>query len=86
METTNEKERLARINIPVTGMTCASCVRRVERAFRGAMREVRWSAKQRRPSAQRIGWLQVKAPKFLRHGARRDESDWTRTQRQNGGT
>src|SRR5919112_1794274 len=31
MQTTNEKERLARINIPVTGMTCASCVRRVER-------------------------------------------------------
>jgi Cu+-exporting ATPase len=33
METTNEKERLERITIPVTGMTCASCVRRVERAF-----------------------------------------------------
>ncbi len=33
METTNEKERLARINIPVTGMTCAACVRRVERAL-----------------------------------------------------
>jgi Cu+-exporting ATPase len=33
METTNEKERLARINIPVTGMTCASCVRRVERTL-----------------------------------------------------
>src|ERR687894_2885 len=33
METTNEKERLARIMIPVTGMTCASCVRRVERAL-----------------------------------------------------
>src|ERR687894_822357 len=33
METTNEKERLARITIPVTGMTCASCVRRVERAL-----------------------------------------------------
>jgi Cu+-exporting ATPase len=32
-ETTNEKKRLARINIPVTGMTCASCVRRVERAL-----------------------------------------------------
>jgi Cu+-exporting ATPase len=29
----NEKERLARIDIPVTGMTCASCVRRVERAL-----------------------------------------------------
>jgi hypothetical protein len=54
METTNEKERLARINIPMTGMTCASCARRVERALRGAaMREVRWSAKQRGPSAQR---------------------------------
>src|SRR5918995_6128510 len=33
METTNSKERLARINIPVTGMSCASCVRRVERAL-----------------------------------------------------
>src|ERR671921_1692668 len=33
METTNSKEQLARINIPVTGMTCASCVRRVERAL-----------------------------------------------------
>jgi Cu+-exporting ATPase len=33
METANEKERLARITIPVTGMTCASCVRRVERAL-----------------------------------------------------
>jgi P-type Cu+ transporter len=33
METTNEKERLERITIPVTGMTCASCVRRVERAL-----------------------------------------------------
>src|SRR5215203_2928538 len=33
METTNEKERLAQITIPVTGMTCASCVRRVERAL-----------------------------------------------------
>jgi Heavy-metal-associated domain len=33
METTNEKERLARITIPVTGMTCASCVRRVERTL-----------------------------------------------------
>src|ERR671915_35314 len=33
METTNKKERLERINIPVTGMTCASCVRRVERAL-----------------------------------------------------
>ncbi|HWI45944.1 MAG TPA: heavy metal translocating P-type ATPase [Rubrobacter sp.] len=33
MEKTNEKERLERIDIPVTGMTCASCVRRVERAL-----------------------------------------------------
>lgn len=33
METTNEKKRLERINIPVRGMTCASCVRRVERAL-----------------------------------------------------
>jgi Cu+-exporting ATPase len=33
VETTNEKGRLARIDIPVTGMTCASCVRRVERAL-----------------------------------------------------
>src|ERR687890_1696214 len=33
MRTTNEKERLARITIPVTGMTCASCVRRVERTL-----------------------------------------------------
>jgi Cu+-exporting ATPase len=33
METTNEKERLAQITVPVTGMTCASCVRRVERAL-----------------------------------------------------
>src|SRR5215213_7959513 len=33
METTDEKERLARITIPVVGMTCASCVRRVERAL-----------------------------------------------------
>ena len=33
METTNEKKRLAQINIAVTGMTCASCVRRVERAL-----------------------------------------------------
>ena len=31
METTNNNQRLARIDIPVTGMTCASCVRRVER-------------------------------------------------------
>src|SRR5215218_2824008 len=34
METTNKK-KLARIKIPVTGMTCASCVRRVERALSG---------------------------------------------------
>ena len=33
IDTTNEKKRLARIDIPVTGMTCASCVRRVERAL-----------------------------------------------------
>jgi copper chaperone CopZ len=33
METTNQKKQLARIDIPVTGMTCASCVRRVERAL-----------------------------------------------------
>jgi Cu+-exporting ATPase len=33
METTKEKEQLARITISVTGMTCASCVRRVERTL-----------------------------------------------------
>src|ERR671921_251589 len=33
MQTSNEKERLTRITIPVTGMTCASCVRRVERTL-----------------------------------------------------
>jgi P-type Cu+ transporter len=33
METTNEKKRLAQITIPVTGMTCASCVRRDEGAL-----------------------------------------------------
>jgi copper ion binding protein len=33
METINGREQLARITIPVTGMTCASCVRRVERAL-----------------------------------------------------
>ncbi len=33
METIDEKERLARITLPVTGMTCASCVRRVERTL-----------------------------------------------------
>ena len=32
METTDERERMARITIPVVGMTCASCVGRVERA------------------------------------------------------
>jgi P-type Cu+ transporter len=32
LETTDEKERMARITIPVVGMTCASCVGRVERA------------------------------------------------------
>jgi len=30
---TGDKERLVRVTIPVTGMTCASCVRRVERAL-----------------------------------------------------
>jgi P-type Cu+ transporter len=35
MQTTNEKERLTRISIPVVGMTCASCVRRVERTLSG---------------------------------------------------
>jgi P-type Cu+ transporter len=33
METINEKEQRARITISVTGMTCASCVRRVERVL-----------------------------------------------------
>jgi P-type Cu+ transporter len=33
MTTADDKERLARVTIPVTGMTCASCVRRVERAL-----------------------------------------------------
>jgi Cu+-exporting ATPase len=33
VDKTNEQERLARIDIPVTGMTCASCVRRVERSL-----------------------------------------------------
>ena len=33
METANAKAHLARITIPVTGMTCASCVGRVERAL-----------------------------------------------------
>jgi Cu+-exporting ATPase len=35
METTNNKGQLARISIPVTGMSCASCVRRVERTLFG---------------------------------------------------
>jgi Cu+-exporting ATPase len=33
VEKTDEKELLKRIDIPVTGMSCASCVRRVERAL-----------------------------------------------------
>jgi P-type Cu+ transporter len=33
METANPKAQLVRITIPVTGMSCASCVRRVERAL-----------------------------------------------------
>jgi P-type Cu+ transporter len=33
VKTANERKRLVRIDIPVTGMTCASCVRRVERAL-----------------------------------------------------
>jgi Cu+-exporting ATPase len=33
METINEKEQLARITMSTTGMTCASCVRRIERAL-----------------------------------------------------
>jgi P-type Cu+ transporter len=33
MEAANVKTQLARITIPVTGMSCASCVRRVERAL-----------------------------------------------------
>src|ERR671910_3845038 len=33
METRGDEEQLARIDIPVAGMTCASCVRRVERAL-----------------------------------------------------
>jgi len=33
METANAKAQPIRINIPVTGMSCASCVRRVERAL-----------------------------------------------------
>jgi Cu+-exporting ATPase len=33
METANAKAQLVRLTIPVTGMSCASCVRRVERAL-----------------------------------------------------
>src|SRR5215213_4585173 len=33
METAHAKGQRVRINIPVTGMSCASCVRRVERAL-----------------------------------------------------
>src|SRR5918999_5579610 len=33
METRSDEGQLARIDIPVAGMTCASCVRRVERAL-----------------------------------------------------
>jgi Cu+-exporting ATPase len=33
VETIRDKEDLARLTIPVTGMSCASCVRRVERAL-----------------------------------------------------
>ena len=33
MEPTNQETRLARITIPVTGMTCAACVQRVEKAL-----------------------------------------------------
>ncbi|HWS80850.1 MAG TPA: heavy metal translocating P-type ATPase [Rubrobacter sp.] len=33
METINEKGQLVRVEIPVTGMTCAGCVGRVERAI-----------------------------------------------------
>jgi Cu+-exporting ATPase len=33
IETPNEMERFAKITIPVTGMSCASCVRRVERTL-----------------------------------------------------
>ena len=33
METANAKAQPTRITIPITGMTCASCVRRVERAL-----------------------------------------------------
>src|SRR5829696_10443623 len=33
METRGDEAQLTRIDIPVAGMTCASCVRRVERAL-----------------------------------------------------
>src|SRR5215203_5053026 len=33
METAEAKAQPVRINIPMTGMSCASCVRRVERAL-----------------------------------------------------
>jgi P-type Cu+ transporter len=33
VEKSSEREQLKRIDIPVTGMSCASCVRRVERAL-----------------------------------------------------
>src|SRR5215211_8336671 len=33
MDRTNEKKQRVRIDIPVTGMSCASCVRRVERTI-----------------------------------------------------
>jgi cation transport ATPase len=33
VEVADEKKRLERVTIPVTGMTCASCVRRVEGAL-----------------------------------------------------
>jgi Cu+-exporting ATPase len=33
VETTDAKKRLARVTVPVIGMSCASCVRRVERAL-----------------------------------------------------
>ena len=33
MSETSGRERQELVNIPVTGMTCASCVRRVERAL-----------------------------------------------------
>jgi P-type Cu+ transporter len=33
VETTNAKKKFAQVTVPVTGMSCASCVRRVERAL-----------------------------------------------------